>query len=144
MEQLKSGQTAALLGLQNGDTIDIRLKEACTRDAHPLSAPHTSPNMHYLDTGVYTVVAEDLQPPARKPTIHLTFRNDTSFLTTFRLCVDKPILKACEAFEVLFGISVGHGRFHCEGTRVDGRKTPLEVSLTENSIWRTLINCRNS
>ncbi|CZT20532.1 uncharacterized protein RCC_06392 [Ramularia collo-cygni] len=101
--ELENGQTAALLGMQQGDTIDIHLKESCTRGAHPLPASQTTPNMHYLDEGDYAALIEETHPPAQNETVNVTFRNDTRFSMQFRLRLDQPISKACEAFEVRLG-----------------------------------------
>ncbi|KAK3712849.1 Small ubiquitin-related modifier 1 [Vermiconidia calcicola] len=55
--KVSDNHTAKALGMQDGDVIDVRISQPCTRGACPIPVEQTLPNIHYIAT-----------PPTSAPT----------------------------------------------------------------------------
>lgn len=120
--------------MQDGDIIDVRLREHCTRVACPLPSGQTVPNVHYLLEMQRQSSDEQIQESADAPqsaeSITFTMEDSSQISLTVRLKKDAPLMKAMQAFAEYAFVDLDICRFTIDGERIFGDKvTPNDVSL---------------
>ncbi|KAK4895382.1 SUMO protein smt3 [Elasticomyces elasticus] len=138
-------QTAEALGLQKGDTIDVRMPEQCTRSSCPLPPGQTVPNIHYLyqaamakpkSTGEGDVEAEieepDGTPPATPDRIVFSIAKPGGESFKFHTKKTTPMARAMKVFAERNGLEVWQYRFLHEELRLIGHETPAMLRLEDN------------
>lgn len=132
-------QTAKILGMQDGDIIDVRIKEQCTRGACPIPAGQTLPNIHYLAHAPAPTPASQNDAAVREQDdeagpeapdrilIHVKDVNNPSI--TLRMKKSTRMILAMQAFAHHIKREVKDCRFLCQGDRLNGTETPASVRI---------------
>ncbi|KAK5688528.1 Small ubiquitin- modifier 2 [Elasticomyces elasticus] len=108
-----SDQTGKMLEIQDGDAIDVRVSEQCTRGSCPLPPQQTLPNIHYPaaqqhgandeESDSDTIVAQDSEAPGRQR-ITFTMRNQNGVELTFCQKKTTPMRNAMKSYAEHVGV----------------------------------------
>lgn len=130
--------------MQDGDIIDVRIPQPCTRGACPIPAEQTLPNIHYLATAPTTAptlasasastpaaqeaVEEQQEGPAAPSRLSMRVRepNGTEMVVTVRKTI--RMNNVMQAFAAQIRKQVKDCRFTLEGQRIVNDDTPETVS----------------
>lgn len=116
--------------MQDGDVIDVRISQPCTRGADPIPAQQTLPKIHYLATPPTSTVAPSpaapvqvegqQEGPAAPARISLRIRepNGTKMVLTVRKTI--PMRNFMLVFAAQIRKQVKECRFVFEGQRILG------------------------
>ncbi|KAK3721051.1 hypothetical protein LTR37_003341 [Vermiconidia calcicola] len=142
--KVSDDHTAKTLGMQNGDVIDVRISQPCTRGACPIPAEQTLPNIHYLATPPTSTAAssptapvqveEQQQGPAAPSRLSMRIRepNGTEMVLTVRKTISMK--NVMQAFAAQIRKQVKECRFTFEGQRIVGDDTPETLELEDGDL----------
>lgn len=116
--------------MQNGDIIDVRIKEHCTRGACPVPPAQTLPNIHYLANATVTAetaIQESQQAPNGPHRITFTIRDVNGTQITLRMKKNTRMIQAMQAFAHHVQKEIKDCRFLLDGQVVNGPDTSDKV-----------------
>ncbi|KAK5118255.1 hypothetical protein LTR85_008235 [Meristemomyces frigidus] len=128
-------QTAKILGMQDGDIIDVRIREQCTRGACPVPPGQTLPNIHYVAEAAPTgeqAIQESQQAPEGPERLTFSVRDVNSTTMTLRMRKDTRMMQAMQAFAHHVQKEVKECRFLVGGRRLSGTETLETLEMEEN------------
>ena len=125
--QITDGHTAKALGMQNGDIIDMRVTEQCTRGACPVPPQQRCPNRHYLaeplpslSTGQILKLHGQPEAPDR---LAVTLKEFNGFEWVVRMRVCTKVKKMMQAYAQQVRKVLRVCRFLVDGVRLVGHET---------------------
>ncbi|KAK4544400.1 hypothetical protein LTR36_004291 [Oleoguttula mirabilis] len=132
-------QTPKILGMRDGDIIDVRVKEHCTRGACPVPPQQTLPNIHYFvdaDVPMDSSLQARSEAPEGPDRITFSIRDMNGTQITLRMRRDTKMVQALQAFAHHVQKEVKDCRLCIDGKRIIPDHTPEEVRFQPGRIQR--------